>query len=55
MKKVFVCGKTEVTREDIYMIGFRGDKVSDEMMQFIADELETKIIIHIFIHLIKLK
>lgn len=44
MKKIFQSGNTELTRENIFDIGFRGDKVSDEMMQFIADELETKMI-----------
>lgn len=42
IKRKFVCGKTEVTREDILMIGYRGDKVDDETMQSLADQLDEK-------------
>lgn len=42
IKRKFECGKTSLSREDILMIGYRGDKVDDETMQSFADQLEEK-------------
>lgn len=44
MKKEFICGTTTLTRENLYDIGYCGDKVNDETMQSIADQLEEKMI-----------
>lgn len=42
IKRKFECGKTSLSREDILMIGYRGDKVDDDTMQSFADQLEEK-------------
>lgn len=42
IKRKFECGKTSLSREDILMIGYRGDKLNDDTMQSFADQLEEK-------------
>lgn len=42
LEKMFVCGNTNLSREDILNIGYRGDKVNDETMQHFAECLEEE-------------
>jgi hypothetical protein len=44
MKKEFTCGKTTITREEIYYLGYDPSSISDEVMQRIADIVEQKMI-----------
>lgn len=44
MKKEFTCGKTTISREEIYYLGYDPSSISDEVMQRIADIVERKMV-----------